>query len=90
MLFKSFYLEYFSLKINFNPKIYLKKPLFVISEEKNKKKLTIIWNSISFHTFASENKEEKFELIATSLKNAKAVITTPLDTTCNYFSSLKI
>ena len=34
--------------------------------------------------------EEKFELIATSLKNAKAVITTPLGTTCNYFSSLKI
>lgn len=90
MLLNNQYLEYFSLKPNFNPKIFLKKPLFVISEEKNKKKLTIIWNSISFHTFASENKEEKFELIATSLKNAKAVITTPLDTTCNYFSSLKI
>ena len=90
MLFYNQFLEYFSLKPNFNPKIFLKKPLFVISKEKNKKKLTIIWNSISFHTFASENKEEKFELIATSLKNAKAVITTPLGTTCNYFSSLKI
>ena len=78
MLFLNQYLEYFSLKPDNNPKIYLKKTLFVISEEKNKKKLTIIWNSISFHTFASENKEEKFELIATSLKNAKAVITTPL------------
>ena len=89
-MFKSHYLEYFSLKPNLNPKIFLKKPLFAISEEKNKKKLTIIWNSISFHTFASENKEEKFELIATSLKNAKAVITTSLGTTCNYFSSLKI
>ena len=90
MLFRNQYLEYFSLKITFKQKIILTKHQFIISIEKNKKKLTIIWNSISFHTFASENKEEKFELIATSLKNAKAVITTPLGTTCNYFSSLKI
>ena len=33
-----------------------------------KKKLIIIWNSIWFHTFALEILEEKFELIATSLK----------------------
>jgi hypothetical protein len=31
-----------------------------------KKKQRIIWNSIWFHTFATENQEEKFELIATS------------------------
>jgi hypothetical protein len=46
----------------------------------------MIWNSISFHTFAIENKEEKFELIATSLKNAKAVFPTSLSNHCNYFS----
>ena len=37
-----------------------------------KKKRRLIWNSISFHTFAIENREEEFVLIATSLKNAKA------------------
>ncbi len=33
-----------------------------------KKKLSLICNSIWFHTFALEILEEKFELIATSLK----------------------
>jgi len=33
-----------------------------------KKKVSLICNSIWFHTFADEILEEKFELIATSLK----------------------
>lgn len=40
---------------------------------KFKKKLRLVWNLNFFHTFAPENQEEKFELIATSIKNAKAV-----------------
>jgi hypothetical protein len=53
----------------FNRKKNYKKQRFAIHQLiNNKKKLTTIWNSISFHTFANENKEEKFELIATSLK----------------------
>ncbi|ESU26737.1 hypothetical protein FSS13T_09010 [Flavobacterium saliperosum S13] len=45
---------------------------------------------IKFVSYICKRKpEEKFELIATSLKNAKAVTTTPLGIPCNYFSSLK-
>jgi len=53
----------------FNRKIILKKCIFAIAKSiNNKKKQITTWNSISFHIFADENKEEKFELIATSLK----------------------
>ena len=45
---------------------------FFEKSQKNKKSQIVFCFRISLYTFATENWEEKFELIATSLKNAKA------------------
>lgn len=54
--------------------------------KKKQEKLKFQFHFIPLHL---KNQEEKFELIATSIKNAKAVTTTSLGKSCNYFSSLK-
>ncbi|ESU21104.1 hypothetical protein FEDK69T_26590 [Flavobacterium enshiense DK69] len=59
--------------------------LFLIEKEKKQNSFAVSISFIHLHP----KPEEKFELIATSIKNAKAVPTTPLGNPCNYFSSLK-